>query len=113
MGEVIQGGLDPGEDPWAARAGSATLCVIESFRGVSRDVREVKVELRYIRGMCAPGAYRRGDRTLVMLSRLEGGGLVEFPCGGSRFSAQVPEELRAVRDYFGTRREELRRECRQ
>ena len=54
LGEVIAGGLDSGEDPWSGRPQSATLRIIEAYKGVRPDVREVTVALQYLPGMCSP-----------------------------------------------------------
>src|SRR6185295_8241678 len=63
LGEVIDGGLDPGEDAWSGRPQSATLRIIEAYKGLRTDVREITVALQYLPGMCSPGVYRRGERT--------------------------------------------------
>src|SRR5262245_46783558 len=86
LGEVIQGGLDPGEDAWSGRPRTATLRIIEDYKGLPPDVREVTISLQYFRGMCSPGVYRRGERTLAFLARPGADGtLRDGACSGSRF----------------------------
>src|SRR5215470_1628874 len=102
LGEVIQGGLDPGEDAWSGRPQSAKLRIIEAYKGLQPAVREVTVSLQYLGGMCSPGVYRRGERTLAFLRRAgTDGTLRDGVCSGSRFAKDVPDELQYVRAYFG------------
>lgn len=67
LGEVIEGGLEPAEDMWKGTARSARLKVIESFRGLPGDAKEVTISLSFMPGMCSPMPYRRGERTLVFV----------------------------------------------
>jgi hypothetical protein len=103
LGEVTQGGLDPGEDTWSGRPRSATLRVVESYRGLPQGTKEVVVGLSYMKGMCSPAVYRRGEQTLVILSRQADGTLRDGSCSGSRFAKDVPDDLKYVRDYFAGR----------
>jgi len=101
LGEVIQGGLEPGEDAWSGRPQSATLRIIEAYKGLRPDVREVTVSLQYLPGMCSPAVYRRGEQTLAFLGRPEADRkLHDGACSGSRFAKDVADELQYVRAYF-------------
>jgi hypothetical protein len=104
LGEVVEGGLDPGEDAWSGRPTFARMRIIEAYKGLRPDTREVTVELFYLKGMCSPAVYRRGERTLVFLAKPENNGaLRDGACSGSRFEKSDPSGLQYVRDYFGGR----------
>src|SRR5262245_49781092 len=53
LGEVIAGGLNPGEDPWSGRPQFATLRIIEAYKGLPASTREIKISLSYLPGMCS------------------------------------------------------------
>ena len=103
LGEVIEGGLDPGEDAWSGRPTYAKLRVLESFKGLPVGTREVRIELSYLPGMCSPGVYRRGEVTLAVPSRRPDGSLSDGACSPSRFAADVQKDLTYIRDYFAGR----------
>jgi hypothetical protein len=104
LGEVIRDGLDPGENAWSGRPRSATLRIIESYKGLPSDIREVTVALQYLPGMCSPAVYRRGEQTLAFLSRSAGDStLRDGACSGSRFAKDAIDELEYVRAYFAGR----------
>jgi hypothetical protein len=100
LGEVIEGGLNPGEDAWSGRPTSARLRIIEPYKGLPSGTREVTVSLGYIPGMCSAAVYRRGERTLAFLYNSGGNILRDGGCSGSRFAKDTPEDLQYVRDYF-------------
>src|SRR5688572_7599823 len=54
LGEVIEGGLNPGEDAWSGRPTSARLRIIEAYKGLRPNIREVTVSLLYPPGLCSP-----------------------------------------------------------
>ena len=88
----------------SGRPQSATLRIIEAYKGLRPDVREITVALQYLPGMCSPGVYRRGERTLAFLAQPAAGGtLHDGACSGSRFAKDVPDELQYVRAYFAGR----------
>jgi hypothetical protein len=104
LGEVVEGGLDPGEDAWSGRPTFARLRIIEAFKGVPLDVREVTVELAYLKGMCSPAVYRRGERTLAFLAKPGNNeSLRDGACSGSRFEKGDSPDLQYVRDHFAGR----------
>ena len=101
LGEVIQGGLDPGEDAWSGRPKSATLRIVEAYKGLRPDVRDVTVSLQYLPGMCSAGAYRLGKRTLAFLRQAGSDGILhDGACSGSRFAEGAAEQIQYVRAYF-------------
>lgn len=104
LGEVVEGGLDPGEDAWSGRPTFARLRIIEAYKGLPLDVREVTVQLAYLRGMCSPAVYRRGERTLAFLAKpTNNESLRDGACCGSRFEKGDSPELQYVRDHFAGR----------
>ena len=100
LGEVVRGGLDPGEDDWSGRPRSATLRVLEVFRGIPQGTQEVTIRLNYRKGMCSPAVYRRGEQTLVILLRANNGLLEDGACGASRLVKSSAEDFGYVRNYF-------------
>ena len=101
LGEVISGGVSPGENRWRNSAPSARVKVIEAFRGISAATREMEVKLFFIPGMCAASPYVRGKRVLVFADFEEGRRtLTEGPCTESVFDDSIPDELETVRRYF-------------
>src|SRR5215470_10530427 len=94
LGEVIQGGLDPGEDAWSGRPQSATLRIVESYKGLPSDVKQITVALLYMPGMCSPAVYRRGEQTLAFLGRPTADGMLhDGACSASRFAQDAAEDL--------------------
>src|SRR5271166_1900336 len=61
LGEVIEGGLERGQDAYQGTAGFAKLRVVERYRGLPKDAKEVVIQLFFIPGMCSPMPYRRGE----------------------------------------------------
>ncbi len=101
LGEVIDGGLDPGEDAWSGRPQSATLRIVEAYKGLAPDVKEVTVALLYMPGMCSPAVYRRGERTLAFLGRPAADGrLRDGACGASRFAKDAAEDIKMLQRIF-------------
>src|SRR5206468_2366977 len=97
--------LDPGEDAWSGRPQSATLRIVEAYKGLAPDVKEVTVALMYMRGMCSPAVYRRGERTLAFLGRAAAdGSLRDGACSASRFEKDAAaQDVQYIRNYFGGR----------
>jgi Carboxypeptidase regulatory-like domain len=101
LGEVIEGGLEPGRDAWDAATSSARLRVVERFKGLPKDAKEVVVQLNFMPGMCSSVPYRKGEQTLVFAARDDEEGLLgDGPCTDSQFAKDVPDELAYVRRYF-------------
>ena len=100
LGEVIEGGIEPGKDLWDGTASFAKLRVIEAFRGLPADTHEVTVQLQFMRGMCSPTPYRRGDRTLVFVSRDDQGNLHDGGCTESSLGKWAEKDLEYIRSYF-------------
>jgi hypothetical protein len=64
----------------------------------------VTVELAYIRGMCSPAVYRRGEKTLAFLAKpANNESLRDGACSGSRFEKGDSPDIQYVRDYFAGR----------
>jgi hypothetical protein len=100
LGEVIEGGLEPGQDAWKSTAGFARLRVVERYKGLPRDAKEVAIQLLFIPGMCSPMPYRKGEQTLVFVGRDENGNLHDGGCTESWFAKDLQEDLAYVRRYF-------------
>lgn len=100
LGEVIAGGLDESQNAWEGTAQFARLRIIEAFRGLPANTREVVIDLHFFPGMCSPMTYRKGQRTLVFVGRDQKGHLTDGICTSSRFADDVPTDLAYVRDYF-------------
>jgi hypothetical protein len=101
LGEVIEGGLEPGQNAWEGTASFARLRVVERYKGLPRDAKEVVIQLRFIPGMCAPMPYRKGEQTLVFVARDQEGNLRDGICTESWFAKDRDEDLAYVRRYFG------------
>lgn len=93
LGEVIEGGLQPGEDPWKGVAGAVRLRVRELYRGLPADTREVSIQLMFSKGMCSPSPYRNGEQILVFTQRSAKGELTDILCTSSIIAKDYPEEL--------------------
>lgn len=101
LGEVIEGGVEPGEDPWRSKPGIARLRVVEAFRGLPKDAREVEIDLFFWSGMCSPNPYERGKQVLVFTHfDRERGMLADGMCTQSQSHKWLGEEIERVRGYF-------------
>lgn len=101
LGEVVEGGVAPDEKPWYSKSTSARLKVIEAFRGLPREAREIDVRLTFIPGMCSPNPYLRGKQVLVFAESIQRNGTMQDGgCTQSASGAQIQEELPMVRSYF-------------
>src|SRR5580700_1698035 len=101
LGEVIEGGLEPNQDAWGGSASFARLRVVDRYKGLPKDAKEVVIQLNFIPGMCAPMPYRKGEQTLVFADDPdEDGNFGDGACTESRFAKDVPDDLAYVRRYF-------------
>ena len=100
LAEVIDGGLEPEQNAWMGTARFAKLRVIEAFRGLPPNTREVTMELSFMPGMCSAMPYRKGEQTLVFVSPEANGALSDGGCTQSRFAEDAKEDIEYVRRYF-------------
>ena len=98
---MIEGGLEPNQDAWGGSASFARLRVVERYKGLPKDAKEVVIQLNFIPGMCSPMPYRKGEQTLVFADDPdEDGNFGDGACTESRFAKDVPDDLAYVRRYF-------------
>lgn len=101
VGELIEGGFEsPNQDKWSGLASTARFKVVERFRGLSRKAKEVKVELFFVKGMCAPAPYVNGRTYLVYAERDLNGELKDGMCTSSRDVEISGDDLQYLRRYF-------------
>lgn len=101
LGEVVEGGVAPEEDPWYSPARSARVRVVEAFRGVPKNTRELEVSLLFMPGMCSPNPYIRGEKVLVFTHfDQDHRALADGGCTQSRPSKWIGEDLDTVRKHF-------------
>lgn len=101
LGEVIEGGVEPGQNPWRSIPGIARLRVVEAFRGLPKDAREVDIDLFFWSGMCSPNPYERGKQVLVFTHfDKERGILADGMCTQSLSHKWLGEDIGRVREYF-------------
>ncbi len=100
LGEVVEGGLQPGEDPWKGVAGTVRLRLRELYRGLPADTKEVSIQLMFSQGMCSGSPYRNGEQILVFTRRSAKGELSDGMCTASGSAKDYPEDLAYTRRYF-------------
>jgi hypothetical protein len=100
LGEVVEGGLKPGEDSYGGVVGAVRLRVRELYKGLPADTKEVSIQVLFSRGMCSPSPYFNGEQILVFTGRSANGELTDGMCTASAPVKAYPEELSYTRRYF-------------
>ncbi|MEZ5403138.1 MAG: carboxypeptidase-like regulatory domain-containing protein [Bryobacteraceae bacterium] len=102
IGEVIEGGVEPQEDPWHAQSHAVTFRVVQAFRGIKPGAKTVQMDAVFLGGMCMPNPYHRGGSYLVAPVRRQGG-FADGMCTASRSIHSDPGLIAAIRDHFAGR----------
>jgi hypothetical protein len=100
IGEAIEGGVTSiREDPWYSKSDHVRFRVVESFRGLPKDVKIVDMDVSPTFGMCSPNPYFPGRTYLVAPGKREGK-FYDGGCFTGRDVNQAADTVSYLREYF-------------
>lgn len=103
IGEVVEGGVEPWENPWYTKSTYVRLKVKESLHGMAPGTQFFDMTTIPPDGMCAPNVFHRG-RTYLVAPRFFQGKYWADGCASDRDVEQFADEVDYVRQFFGGKR---------